>query len=54
MLADVQHQSQCFISRLKDLSEYINSELAEESAKLSIKDRAGVSHSCSRDDTLML
>jgi hypothetical protein len=32
---------------MQDLSKYINNELAEESAKLSIKDNTGVLHSCS-------
>lgn len=35
---------------MQDISEYINSELAEEFAKLSITDHPSVSHSCSPDD----
>jgi hypothetical protein len=38
------HKSPYLISKMQDLSEYINNKLAEESATLSIEDHAGASH----------
>lgn len=37
---------------MKDISEYINSELSEDSARLSITDQTSASHSCSVDGLL--